>query len=119
MPRNDEHLQSWTHVIEPHARAFDLKLKEVWRYRDLIGLLVHRDFVAQYKQTILGPAWHLIQPLLVTIMFTIVFGRIAGILQTIMTPEAFREIVDRLNSHGYQVVCDHYDAAAYRIDDFI
>jgi lipopolysaccharide transport system permease protein len=79
MPRNDEDLQSWTHVIEPHGRAFDLKLKEVWRYRDLIGLLVHRDFVAQYKQTILGPAWHLIQPLMVTIMFTIVFGRIAGI----------------------------------------
>ena len=79
MPRNDEDLQSWTYVIEPHGRAFDLKLKEVWRYRDLIGLLVHRDFVAQYKQTILGPAWHLIQPLLVTIMFTIVFGRIAGI----------------------------------------
>jgi len=79
MSRNNEDLDSWTHVIKPHGRGFDLKLGEVWRYRDLIGLLVHRDFVAQYKQTILGPAWHLIQPLLVTIMFTIVFGRIAGI----------------------------------------
>lgn len=64
-------------VIEPHGSAFDLKLQELWSYRDLIVLFVRRDFVAQYKQTILGPAWHLIQPLLTTVMFTIVFGKIA------------------------------------------
>lgn len=72
----DEH---WTTVIEPHGRLFDLKLGELWRYRDLIYLFVRRDFVAQYKQTILGPAWHLLQPLLTTAMFTVVFGRIARI----------------------------------------
>jgi len=69
----------WTQVIEPHGHLLDLKLGELWRYRDLIYLFVHRDFVAQYKQTILGPAWHFIQPLLTTIMFTIVFGKIAQI----------------------------------------
>lgn len=66
-------------VIEPHGSVFDLKLRELWSYRDLIVLLVRRDFVAQYKQTILGPAWHIIQPLLTTVMFTIVFGKIANL----------------------------------------
>lgn len=56
---------------------FDLKLKELWHYRDLVFLFVRRDFVAQYKQTILGPAWHVIVPLFTTLVFTIVFGRIA------------------------------------------
>lgn len=67
----------WTKIIEPHGHIFDLKLKELWKYRDLIYLFVHRDFVAQYKQTILGPAWHFIQPLFTTIIFTIIFGKIA------------------------------------------
>ena len=67
----------WTQIIQPHDRLFDLKLHELWHYRDLIGLFVRRDFVSQYKQTILGPAWHLIQPLLTTLVFTIVFGKIA------------------------------------------
>jgi lipopolysaccharide transport system permease protein len=69
----------WTLVIEPHGSLFDLKLKELWQYRDLVWLFVRRDFVTLYKQTILGPAWHLIQPLLTTLMFTLVFGRIAGL----------------------------------------
>ena len=67
----------WTKIIEPHGHIFDLKLKELWNYRDLVYLFVHRDFVAQYKQTILGPAWHFIQPLFTTIVFTIIFGNIA------------------------------------------
>ena len=67
----------WTKIIEPHGHLFDLKLNELWKYRDLIYLFVHRDFVAQYKQTILGPAWHFIQPLFTTITFTIIFGKIA------------------------------------------
>ena len=67
----------WTQVIKPHGHLLDLKLKELLKYRDLIYLFVHRDFVAQYKQTILGPAWHFIQPLLTTITFTIIFGKIA------------------------------------------
>ncbi len=71
--------QNWTLIIKPHKGLFDLNLKEVWDYRDLIYLLVRRDFIARYKQTILGPLWFIIQPLLTTIMFTIVFGRIAKI----------------------------------------
>ncbi len=74
-----EHNEQWTKIIEPPGHLFELKLGELWRYRDLVILFVHRDFVAQYKQTILGPLWHLLQPLLTTIMFTIVFGKIARI----------------------------------------
>ena len=73
---DDEH---WDMIIQPKAHLFDLNLKEVWRYRDLLLLFVKRDFVAQYKQTILGPLWHLIQPIFTTIMFLLVFGKIANI----------------------------------------
>lgn len=69
----------WDLVIGPPKGWFDLHLRDLWRYRDLVGLFVRRDFVAVYKQTILGPLWHLIQPLLTTLMFTVVFGRIAGL----------------------------------------
>ena len=69
----------WDLVIEPPKGWFDLHLRDLWRYRDLMMLFVRRDFVASYKQTILGPLWHLIQPLLTTLMFTVVFGRIAGL----------------------------------------
>lgn len=70
---------TWTSVIGPRRRWFDLNLKEVWQYRDLVMLFVRRDFVAKYKQTILGPLWFILQPLLTTLIFTVVFGRIAGI----------------------------------------
>jgi lipopolysaccharide transport system permease protein len=69
--------EQWTLVIRPHGSWFDLKLGQLWRYRDLVMLFVWRDFVAVYKQTILGPLWHVVQPLLTTITFTVVFGRIA------------------------------------------
>lgn len=69
----------WDLVIEPREKFFKLNLKEVWNYRDLIGLFVKRDFVSQYKQTILGPLWHVIQPLFTTIVFLMIFGKIAGI----------------------------------------
>ncbi len=65
--------------IKPHDSLFNLKLKEIWRYRDLLGLFIHREIVVVYKQTILGPLWYLIQPVLTTLMFTVVFGRIAKI----------------------------------------
>jgi len=68
---------NWTEVITPQGSLFDLKLKELWRYRDLIILFVRRDFVAIYKQTILGPLWHLVQPLMTTSVFTIIFSGIA------------------------------------------
>jgi lipopolysaccharide transport system permease protein len=69
----------WSMVIRPQRGWLDLRLGELWRYRDLIGLFVRRDFVAIYKQTILGPLWYLIQPLLTTITFTLIFGRFAGL----------------------------------------
>ncbi len=69
----------WDLVIGPPSGWLDLHLRDLWRYRDLAGLFVRRDFVATYKQTILGPLWHIIQPLLTTLMFTVVFGRIAGL----------------------------------------
>jgi lipopolysaccharide transport system permease protein len=69
----------WTEVIEPRSGLFSLGLKEVWRYRDLLMLLVRRDFVATYKQTILGPIWFFLQPVLTTAMFVIVFSKIAQI----------------------------------------
>ncbi len=69
----------WDMVIEPQAHLFDLKLREVWNYRDLLVLFVKRDFSAQYKQTILGPLWHFIQPIFTTLVFLLVFGKIANI----------------------------------------
>lgn len=76
-------------IIEPHGSLFDLKLKELWAYRDLVWLFVRRDFVAQYKQTILGPAWHFIQPLFTTMIFTIVFGNIAKLSTDGLPPFLF------------------------------
>ena len=71
--------QKFTTVITPKTGWFDINLKEVWDYRDLILLFVKRNFVAQYKQTILGPVWAFIQPFLTTIVFTLIFGNIAGL----------------------------------------
>ncbi len=71
--------ENWTEVIEPRTHFLDLHLKDVWRYRDLLMLFVRRDFVATYKQTILGPVWFFLQPVLTTLTFTLVFGKIAGI----------------------------------------
>jgi len=71
--------EEWSMIIRPKRSLFDVNLAELWRYKDLITLFVKRDFVSKFKQTILGPIWFIIQPLLTTIMFTIVFGNIAGI----------------------------------------
>lgn len=69
----------WTIEIYPKSKLFDVNLKEVWRYRDLLKLFVRRDFVSVYKQTIFGPLWFFVQPILTTIMFMVVFGKIAKI----------------------------------------
>ena len=69
--------EHWDLVIKPKSRLFELHLKDVWNYRDLLMLFVKRDFTAQYKQTILGPLWHLVQPVLTTIIFLFLFGRVA------------------------------------------
>lgn len=71
--------ERWSLVMRPKTGWFELHLADLWRYRDLTMIFVWRDFVAQYKQTILGPLWHIIQPLFTTILFTLVFGRMAGI----------------------------------------
>ena len=69
----------WDLVIKPRSGWSGLSIGELWGYRDLIWLLVHRDFVAFYKQTILGPLWFFLHPLLTTLIYTLVFGRIAGL----------------------------------------
>lgn len=71
--------QMWTTVIKPKNKLLDLKLKELWQYRDLIVMFVKRDFKTMYKQTILGPLWIIINPILTTLMQVLVFGNIANI----------------------------------------
>jgi len=71
--------QVFDRVIQPRQRLFELNLKEVWRYRELIPLFMKRNFVSTYKQTILGPLWALIQPLFTTVIFTVIFGNLAGL----------------------------------------
>jgi lipopolysaccharide transport system permease protein len=74
LPLDNEH---WDMVIEPKRTLLDLRLGELWRARDLVMLFVWRDFVSVYKQTILGPLWYIIQPLLTTVVFTFIFGSVA------------------------------------------
>ncbi len=75
----DDSPSSWDMIIQPKTGWFDVDLKELWRYRDLIGMFVKRDFVTFYKQTILGPLWYIIQPLMTTVVFTVIFGNFAKI----------------------------------------
>jgi len=76
---NCEANNSYYVEILPKRGLFEIDIKEIWNYRDLIFLFVKRTFVSQYKQTILGPAWAVIQPLLTTIVFTVVFGGLASL----------------------------------------
>ena len=71
--------EQFTTVIKPQSGWFDINLREIYQYRDLILLFVKRNFTAYYKQTVLGPAWAIIQPFMTTVIFTIVFGNIAGL----------------------------------------
>jgi lipopolysaccharide transport system permease protein len=71
--------QEWTTVIKPKDKLLAVDLKELWRYRDLFTLFVKRNITTQYKQTILGPAWFVVQPILTVFMYMVVFGGIAGI----------------------------------------
>ena len=79
MEKTENEVKKWDLIIEPKRQLLDLRLGELWKYRDLIALFVRRDFVAAYKQTILGPLWYLIQPLLTTIIFTFIFGQVASL----------------------------------------
>lgn len=74
-----EQEKNWTTIIKPKTGWFDINLKELMKYKDLISMFVKRDFKTMYKQTILGPLWVVISPLLTTLMFTVVFGNIANI----------------------------------------
>jgi homopolymeric O-antigen transport system permease protein len=74
-----QQFDQWDMVIQPREKMWSLRLNEVWHYRDLLMLLVRRDFVAFYKQTILGPVWFFVQPLLTTLMYLLIFGKIAGL----------------------------------------
>jgi lipopolysaccharide transport system permease protein len=71
--------ESWDLIIEPQSSIFDLNFKELWEFKDLLFLLVKRDFISYYKQTILGPLWFFIQPLFTTIIYSFVFGGLANI----------------------------------------
>lgn len=82
-------MEKFQTVITPKNKLLDLHLGELWRYRDLVVLFVRRTFVSQYKQTILGPAWAIIQPLLTTVVFTLVFGNIAGLSADGVPPFVF------------------------------
>ncbi len=78
-PAIQEDQKGWTEVIAPTSSPFDLHLADVWRYRDLLMLLVRRDFIATYKQTILGPTWFFLQPILTAITYWVIFGQIANL----------------------------------------
>ena len=81
--------EEWDLIIQPKTGWLDLHLADLWRYRDLTMLFVWRDFVAQYKQTILGPLWHILQPLITTIVFTIIFGKMAKLSTDDLPPLLF------------------------------
>jgi lipopolysaccharide transport system permease protein len=74
--RQQEH---WDLTIKPHSKWYDLRIKEIFKYKDLLFLFVKRDFVSIYKQTILGPLWFFIQPMITALTFTVIFGNLAKI----------------------------------------
>lgn len=76
---NEMSEEKWTTVIKPKNKLFEINLKELWDYRDLITLFIKRNIITQYKQTVLGPLWFIVQPVLSVIMYMVVFGGIAGI----------------------------------------
>lgn len=79
MENNNQPNNNWTQVIESKHSLFSLNLKEVWRYKDLVYMLVKRDFITSFKQTILGPIWFFINPIFTTVMYVIIFGNVAGL----------------------------------------
>ncbi|WP_216228802.1 ABC transporter permease [Polynucleobacter sp. 78F-HAINBA] len=81
--------KEWDVVIAPRSKVVDLNLGNVWRYRDLIWMFFKRDFIAFYKQTILGPLWYLIQPILTAITYFVIFGKIANISTDGLPPFIF------------------------------
>jgi len=76
---NEINTEDWTMVIKPKTGWFDINIRELWKYRDLIKLFVNRNYASMYKQTILGPLWFILSPLITVLIFTVVFGNIAKI----------------------------------------
>ncbi|MCF8422776.1 MAG: ABC transporter permease [Bacteroidia bacterium] len=81
--------EHWDLTIKPHSKWYDLRLGEIFRYKDLLFLFVRRDFVSVYKQTILGPIWFFIQPIITTITFSVIFGNLAHISTDGLPPVLF------------------------------
>ena len=101
MPDTDN--QNWDFLIKPKTGWLDINLGELYRYRDLVYMFVKRDFVTFYKQTILGPIWYIIQPLINTLVFTIIFGKIAKV-STDGTPPFIFYMVGTV-AWGYFATC--------------
>jgi lipopolysaccharide transport system permease protein len=81
--------KEWDLEIHPRTKLFELNLYDVWKYRYLLFLFVKRDFIAQYKQTVLGPFWHILQPVITSLIFMFVFGKVAKIPTNGMPPMLF------------------------------
>jgi lipopolysaccharide transport system permease protein len=81
--------ETWDMVIQPKSGWLELHLEDLWRYRDLLWMFVRRDFVAVYKQTVLGPLWFFIQPLLTTLVFTVIFSGVAKLSTDGLPPLLF------------------------------
>ena len=81
--------ERWDTVIVPRRGIFDLRLGELWRYRDLVALLLRRNLVVNYRQTLLGPVWYIVQPVTATIVYTVVFGMIARVPTDNISPVLF------------------------------
>ena len=99
----NQETSNWTLIIKPKTRWLNLQLGELWRYRDLTMIFVWRDFVATYKQTILGPLWYLVQPIFTTLVFTVIFGRVAGIPTDGLPPMVF--YLCGISAWGYFAEC--------------
>ena len=82
-------LSKWVSEITPKKPLLHLPLREIWRYRDLIALMIWRDFISLHKQTIIGPLWYFVQPLVSTVVYQVVFGKIAGLPTNSIPPFLF------------------------------
>jgi homopolymeric O-antigen transport system permease protein len=98
-----EKKQGWDLEITHKTKLLAFHLNDIWKYRDLLMLLVKRDFVAQYKQTVLGPLWHLIQPIFTSLIFVLIFGKIANIPTNGIPPILF--YLSALTMWNYFSVC--------------
>ena len=85
----DKEKEKWTHIIKAHTGGFSLGLKELWEFRDMIALFIKREYSSTFKQNILGPAWHFIQPVLSSLIYTFVFSVIANISTQSVPPVLF------------------------------